>query len=652
MPEKQDWAISDIYIGWACPHHCNGRGQCIMQSCRCDDGFKGYACEIATSGMVKDQEKDTFDHLNELDPSTWPWAQGGQVQWPHCGTVVSDKALVMNGPGAREVDMASMDLRDARFIQYTLRMWSQGLISGACQSPVADVAQAVFLQVSIDAGVGWTTLHTLSPERYSSNRRDYIPLPLFARTDNSLVRWVQAALPSNSLTSTRVHWAIDDVFVGGKEINPADYAQTFNGDGNTIKGIGDDDEEDNGLQKDLSDDPEAWEFSPYGVLSSAENPCGLSGSQEGSAMVWMENRDGNVGDPDVTRQSDAGSNRLETQVQMFTTNQMIVQAGYVMQFKLIIGCGQYLDVCSTIDTPVRLEYRRDPSSDLWSDVLASCLPGSQGKEGLCNPHKHHHPSHYRVSEASSWTRVNILLNKVTFSSTTQFRWIQDGRNGSITWALDDIFIGENCPEMCRGRGDCVSGVCHCDQGYTGPSCLPPQRRLPTRLFDSFEGGVLPSHWAYVRGGGLGFGCGALLPFAHGKTLYFNGCGSREAVTAEMDTSHAIKIIFVIQIGCYAQTHNCNIDLAGQSHYKGVLLQYSTNKGAEWYFIAQHDPADFLKPKKVAYDIPGPAKQLGTQFRWWQPTNGGQGFDQWAIDHVEIIAGRRHYHRRRGWRRRG
>ena len=71
----------------------------------------------------------------------------------------------------------------------------------------------------------------------------------------------------------------------------------------------------------------------------------------------------------------------------------------------------------------------------------------------------------------------------------------------------------------------------------GPLCLPvkPQK---SKLFDSFESGIYTNHWDWVSGGGIGFGCGALMPYAHGKTLYFNGCGLRQARTVEMDLSHA------------------------------------------------------------------------------------------------------------------
>lgn len=52
-------------------------------------------------------------------------------------------------------------------------------------------------------------------------------------------------------------------------------------------------------------------------------------------------------------------------------------------------------------------------------------------------------------------------------SSTRFRWLQDGPGVLTAWAIDDIYVGEKCPHMCSGRGDCVRGVCHCDQGYFG-----------------------------------------------------------------------------------------------------------------------------------------------------------------------------------------
>jgi hypothetical protein len=62
--------------------------------------------------------------------------------------------------------------------------------------------------------------------------------------------------------------------------------------------------------------------------------------------------------------------------------------------------------------------------------------------------------------------------------------------------------------------------------------------LISNMLEGFEAGVTPAYWQSVIGGGVGIGCGILLPHSHGKTLYFNGCGSRQAVTRELDTSQS------------------------------------------------------------------------------------------------------------------
>lgn len=54
-------------------------------------------------------------------------------------------------------------------------------------------------------------------------------------------------------------------------------------------------------------------------------------------------------------------------------------------------------------------------------------------------------------------------------SETRFRWQQSGSEAGVApgWGIDDVYIGESCPQLCNGRGDCRSGKCHCDPGYTG-----------------------------------------------------------------------------------------------------------------------------------------------------------------------------------------
>ena len=61
----------------------------------------------------------------------------------------------------------------------------------------------------------------------------------------------------------------------------------------------------------------------------------------------------------------------------------------------------------------------------------------------------------------------LYIYNCTYSET-QLRWVHTkGGSPGRDWALDDIYIGEQCPDMCHGRGQCIHGQCHCDTGYDG-----------------------------------------------------------------------------------------------------------------------------------------------------------------------------------------
>ncbi|XP_062597072.1 reelin-like [Saccostrea cucullata] len=359
-----------------------------------------------------------------------------------------------------------------------------------------------------------------------------------------------------------------------------------------------------------------WEFNSFGEIK--DNMC----TKGDSSIVWEEGK----------------GNRS------FTTSQLIVQESFMLQFKISVGCDDIYDSCEDY-APLRLEYNKDPRSDQWDLVRPLCLP-DHALLSECEPRHYHSASVYTHDAYHSWTLVTIPLTEKTFSSSTRFRWIQDAISKvGTSWALDDIYVGEKCPDLCHSRGICVNGKCFCERGYFGKSCLPRPDSLISTLYDSFEGGIFSFYWESITGGGIGFGCGALRPFAHGKTLYFNGCGQREAKTVEMDLRKARKIMFVLQIGCPAQTASCNIQSGRNGSYSGVLLQYTLNRGAEWKLLSRHDAEEYLLPKRAAYDIPDDAKQEGVQFRWWQPVHRNKGYDQWAIDKVEVIKDHRAHNMR-------
>ena len=56
-----------------------------------------------------------------------------------------------------------------------------------------------------------------------------------------------------------------------------------------------------------------------------------------------------------------------------------------------------------------------------------------------------------------------------------FRWVQwlDQPINSVdkqSWALDDVYVGPACSDLCGGHGHCDYPVCICDHSYGGDNC--------------------------------------------------------------------------------------------------------------------------------------------------------------------------------------
>lgn len=82
----------------------------------------------------------------------------------------------------------------------------------------------------LSTGVSWTLLHEMDYLKYVSVRRDYIVLPERALTNATRLRWWQPFTISSGLATPsleRAQWAIDNILVGGSDINPSTLLDTF-----------------------------------------------------------------------------------------------------------------------------------------------------------------------------------------------------------------------------------------------------------------------------------------------------------------------------------------------------------------------------------------------------------------------------------------
>lgn len=75
--------------------------------------------------------------------------------------------------------------------------------------------------------------------------------------------------------------------------------------------------------------------------------------------------------------------------------------------------------------------------------------------------------------------------------------------------------------------------------FLGDDCSVFSHDLPSYIKDNFESErVTEINWETIQGGVIGNGCGQLAPYAHGDSLYFNGCQIRQAVTKPLDLTRA------------------------------------------------------------------------------------------------------------------
>lgn len=88
----------------------------------------------------------------------------------------------------------------------------------------------IALTVFVFIGITWTLLHEMDFQKYISVRHDYILLPEDALTNTTRLRWWQPFVISNGIVVAgveRAQWALDNILIGGAEINPSQLVDTF-----------------------------------------------------------------------------------------------------------------------------------------------------------------------------------------------------------------------------------------------------------------------------------------------------------------------------------------------------------------------------------------------------------------------------------------
>ncbi|XP_064807239.1 reelin-like isoform X2 [Oncorhynchus masou masou] len=561
------WAIDNVYIGPSCLRFCSGRGQCSRTGCKCDPGFSGPACELA-SQTFSAFLSEGFSSPRLSSYHSFSSLRGAEVSFG-CGVLASGKALVFNRDSRRHLVTAPLDSSQARYLQFTLRLGSRSILS-SCPAP-DQPGEGVLLHFSSDNGITWILLQHYAYKGFHEPRIVSVELPPGARRFGVQFRWWQ---PYHSGRGHDV-WAVDEITMASVLFN------TISLDFSNVLDV-----------------TQSLGFYLGHVQPYCQHDWTLSFSGEpspGSSIRYVE------------------------------TQSMQIGASYTLQFSLVMGCGR--DPSPHIDTQVRLEFSTNHGLT-WHLVKEACLPGMPSCSEFTAP------SVYHPSEFTDWRRITLPLPHRAWSSATRFRWIQNYYGEQDEWALDDIYIGQQCLQMCHGHGWCDHGHCRCDEGFSGPDCQASSPLSSSILSDFESQDGLLAVWQEVIGGEVvtpDMGCGVV---SSGSSLYFSKAGLRQLVSYDLDTEWAEFVQFYLIVG--GDWVQCNM---ADSREEGVLLQYSNDGGISWGLIAEMYFTDFTKPRFVHYELPQASKTPCTRFRWWQPLHSGDGYDQWAIDDVIILSER-------------
>uniref|UniRef100_A0A673MWP0 Reelin n=1 Tax=Sinocyclocheilus rhinocerous TaxID=307959 RepID=A0A673MWP0_9TELE len=584
--EQDEWALDDVYIGQQCPQMCRGHGWCDHGHCRCDEGFTGSDCQ--TLNTLASSVLSDFESQETL-VSAWQEATGGEIVPPDqgCGVVSSGSSLYFSRAGLRQLVSWDLDTEWAEFVQFYLRMGGDGAECNQADSR----EEGLLLQYSNDGGISWGLIAEMYFTDFTKPRFVHYELPLASKTPCTRFRWWQPLHSGEGYDQ----WAIDDVIILSereKHVIPmADptLPQNF-------------------YEKPAFDHP-LNQMSVWLMLGNEGMDKDRNGSfcaPTPSALVF--------GRSDGDR--------------MAVTRDLALRPGYTLQFKLNIGCESVFSASA----PVLLQYSHD-AGRTWALVREGCYPASPGATSCEGSGRElREPTVYHTGDYERWTRVTVVLPRIVAASKTRFRWFQESSvyRDAPAFALDGVYISEPCPNHCGGHGDCISGVCFCDMGYTvevdRSSCVP-SAPSPTELVEDFEGKLSPL-WQSLSGGQIGDGCGSI---SEGKALYFSSLGRREACTTPLDTTHTRLVQFYIRIGGKNMGSTCS---RPRSRNEGVIVQFSINNGVQWQLLRELDFGSFLEPQVVTIELPPAAKTPHTVFRWWQPQQGKHSA-QWGLDNVLI-----------------
>ena len=225
---------------------------------------------------------------------------------------------------------------------------------------------------------------------------------------------------------------------------------------------------------------------------------------------------------------------------------------------------------------------------------------------------------YRIGLSSSWTSLetyspssytNAEYIYVALDSSFQYNGVQFQFTQSvITAASYDVWSIDNFEITSSEQQTKCSMACYSDD---------------------FNSGVLDATlWSSTSGASITVPpCSDVFT---GRSLYFTGSGTREAVTNSLDLHGLYAITFTLQIGSYDD--ECDQAESGDD----VILYYSFT-GSSWTPLQTFTTTSYIRATAVTVPIPSALRVQGVSLRWAQPQHSGSLQDTWFIDSVGVYS---------------
>ena len=291
----------------------------------------------------------------------------------------------------------------------------------------------------------------------------------------------------------------------------------------------------------------------------------------------------------------------------------------IAMFDFNLGCED-----TTTDAGIVVEYSTNLGAS-WT-ACSQCTPTPNG----CSTWSQSSDCTITTDTASrnAWRRAAIAIPN---AAPVRVR-VRSTRAGPV--AVDNLYVGLNCPNSCGGHGTCVANSsCVCDAGFavdpaTGV-CVIANATLPTSLIEDFDP-FNADQWSEATGkvSAAKAQCGGL---AGGNSMVFDAGQRRVLVTGDMDLRAATFVEFSLRTGDTRRSATCS---APSVSAEGIAVAYSTDGGITFQKLEEIGYNAALNPKQFVVALPEDARTSAARIMWLQ-AGGDSGVDVWAIDAVYI-----------------